>query len=117
MEKQKTVKAKREITRDKISFWRAHIRAQRKSGLSIAEYCRRQGLSRHRFFYWRKRISQKVKSGDLVSVVKVGEVRRDGIIEFGYDFRVKTRGGNVIEVKRGFSRDDLSKVIRVVEGI
>jgi len=114
MEKQKT--ERRESTRDKISFWRVHIRAQRKSGLSIAEYCRRQGLSRHRFFYWKKRIGQKVKSGDLVSVVKVGEVRRDGII-VGYDFRVRTRGGNVIEVKRGFSRDDFSKLIQVVEGI
>ena len=38
--------------RQKRKFWQAHVKAWGKSGLSQAEYSRRQGLDAHRLGYW-----------------------------------------------------------------
>ncbi len=41
------------------SVWRGRLAEQRRSGLSIAEYCRRQGFSQPSFYAWRKRLRGK----------------------------------------------------------
>lgn len=38
--------------------WRARITQQRRSGLSIAEFCRRERISQPSFFNWRKRFTE-----------------------------------------------------------
>ncbi len=38
------------------SPWKAHAEAQRQSGLSRAEYCRRHNLSYHALTYWVKKL-------------------------------------------------------------
>ena len=43
---------------ERTRFWEDHIQAWRGSGLSQTEYCRRNDLIRHRFWYWRNRIEQ-----------------------------------------------------------
>jgi len=44
--------------------WREHIKTQRSSGLSKAEYCRQSGLKCHQFLYWEKRqIRDAVRTG------------------------------------------------------
>lgn len=37
--------------------WAAHVTALRKSGLSRAEYCRRQNLSYHALTYWCRKLA------------------------------------------------------------
>ena len=37
----------------KRRFWGAQLRAWQQSGLTQAEYCRRQGLDRRRFHFWK----------------------------------------------------------------
>src|SRR3989339_16603 len=49
--------------------WQAHLAAQAKSGLSRAEYCRRQQISYHAFTYWRKRLSKP--SGNDITLVPI----------------------------------------------
>ena len=39
---------------EREQFWRRHLIQQRSSGLSIREYCRRQGFSEPSFYSWRK---------------------------------------------------------------
>ena len=34
---------------------RRHLLSQRSSGLSVTEYCEREGVSQNTFFNWRKR--------------------------------------------------------------
>ena len=36
---------------------RRHLHSQRSSGLTIAAYCRREGISQNTFFNWRKRFA------------------------------------------------------------
>ncbi|HHD63892.1 MAG TPA: hypothetical protein ENK96_05930 [Desulfobulbaceae bacterium] len=50
-------------------FWKAHISAMDRSGLSLAEYCRRHGLSYNAFRYWRRKLGKG--AGTPVSLVPV----------------------------------------------
>jgi Transposase len=38
--------------------WRQRINRQRESGLSIAEFCRRENVSAHSFYVWRQNIRE-----------------------------------------------------------
>ena len=100
---------------DKRAYWGTHIRAQAKSGLSVVEYCRRQGLSRHGFFYWRKKILGSKGGGRGVSAVQVARVS-PAMVE-GFDMRFRARSGHVIELRSSFSEEGLARLIRVLEGV
>src|SRR5665213_3266072 len=45
--------------RKKESFWRRHLKAQVRSGLSVAGYCRRHGLREHGFYWWRRELARR----------------------------------------------------------
>ena len=36
--------------------WRARISAQERSGISVRQFCKQQGLTEQSFYYWRKRL-------------------------------------------------------------
>ena len=38
--------------------WRQRIKRQRESGLSIAEFCRRENISAHGFYVWRRNLRE-----------------------------------------------------------
>ena len=42
--------------------WRQRIRRQASSGLSMAEFCRRQGISPRLFYAWRDRLEKRTAS-------------------------------------------------------
>ena len=44
-------------TRDE--YWRERIAAQERSGLSVQQFCKEQGLNNPSFYYWRKRLRQQ----------------------------------------------------------
>jgi transposase-like protein len=44
-----------EVLRDQ---WRQRIKRQRESGLSIAEFCRREDISSHGFYVWRRNLRE-----------------------------------------------------------
>ena len=47
--------AKRQSERRTAAQWARIIEAQRQSGLTVVEFCRRQNIAKATFWYWRKR--------------------------------------------------------------
>lgn len=47
----------------KERFWQGHISGWKKSSVGIREYCRRHGISKDTFYYWRKRIGANSDNG------------------------------------------------------
>lgn len=41
----------------RAEVWRGRLRQQRRSGLAVAEFCRREKISPASFYAWRKRLS------------------------------------------------------------
>lgn len=85
---------------DKASKWHGHQAAWRDSGMSVAAYCRRHGLSYSGWMYWQRRLgasalvpirveasavaSPSVASVEVVlpggAVLRVGGLDVDGIV-------------------------------------
>ena len=62
-------------------FWEAAIRLWSESGLSVREFCRREGLAEHSFFAWRRKLlpeSQGSEAGREASADGGGAVAGGG---------------------------------------
>jgi transposase-like protein len=46
-------------TDGRAEYWRDRIAAQERSGLSVQQFCKEQGLNNPSFYYWRKRLRQQ----------------------------------------------------------
>ena len=103
----------------KQAFWKGHIDALERSGLSVAEYCRRHGLSCHAFRYWRRKLDQGAGShGSLVPVPGVilqGESRCHGC--GGADLVLDIKGRFTIKVGDGFSAATLARLVSTLEAL
>ena len=66
------------VNRDakKELFWRRTIRHQASSGQSIRAWCRQQGLSEARFYWWRRELARREASGDRPRPVSSPGLRR-----------------------------------------
>jgi hypothetical protein len=99
------------------TVWQAHVHKQQKSGLSRAEYCRRQNLSYHALTYWTRKLSHPRPDSPILVPVPLKNVRhRSSAAEPGSGIKI-TLGGNIaIEVSENFSSSALVRVIAVLEG-
>jgi hypothetical protein len=97
--------------------WQAHLAAQAKSGLSRAEYCRRQRISYHAFTYWWKRLSKpSVNDITLVPVT----LRRPDPVHVGThdgvaDLVLILPGKISIGVGENFSMTALNRLLTLLE--
>ena len=98
--------------REKRQFWENHIQAWQQSGLTQVEYCRQNNLKNHRWWYWRKRISNPCDT-DVTFVplrFSSNKISQAGI-------RVVTPNGYRIEFDSGFDFSKLRQLIAAVRGL
>ena len=53
--------------RHNAARWAKIIQAQRQSSLTVVEFCRRRGIAKATFWYWRKRLVTAKKQGLIVN--------------------------------------------------
>jgi len=102
--------------------WRSIVAGQPASGLSIAAYCRKRGISQPSFFIWRRRFDKlttgrfdKLTTGRLRQTPPFIEVKASGM-EDAAGIEVHLRGGRRLLLRRGFDHDLLIELVRVLEG-
>lgn len=84
--------------------WAKHLKAQRRSGLSVAEYCRRENLSGSQFLYWRRK-GTTAQAGQFVPIGSKGEPK----------FKITTRAGTEISVPSDFEAAALKRLLEVID--
>lgn len=68
------------------SLWRDRVERQRRSGLSILEYCRREGFSAGSFYAWKRRLHASRSTAETKSKKQVqqrathGQSSRSGFV-------------------------------------
>lgn len=98
--------------------WAAHVAALRNSGLSRAEYCRRQNLSYHALTYWyRKLAGQGASATTLVPISlkrepSVGDTRRSQ--ERDSELAIMLPGNVTVAVGDHFSPTTLHRLLTVL---
>ena len=58
---------KRQSARRDATQWAKIIAAQRQSSLTVVEFCRRRGIAKATFWYWRKRLATAKKEELVVN--------------------------------------------------
>ena len=70
------------------SLWRDRVERQRRSGLSILEYCRREGFSAGSFYAWKRRLHASRSTAESKSKQRVqqrashGHSPQGGFVQF-----------------------------------
>lgn len=106
----------RPTSRNELAVWYAEaLEAQVASGLSIAEYAGRIGVSVPTLYQWRRRLgSQGHDGGNQARLVEVTVTRPAGATDDHMIVRLCS-GRRSIEVPRDFADDELRRLIAVVE--
>jgi len=57
------------VNRAKLEAWASHFAEQKSSGLTVADWCQRNGISRHSYFYWKRKLKDGAVSQALPEIV------------------------------------------------
>ncbi len=93
--------------------WRDLIQRQHAGGLSVAAFCRGNGVASSSFFAWKRKLAAAPATPAFVeaTVAAAPAARWAGLIE------VRLRGGRRVRVGRGFDRGLLAEVVAALEAI
>lgn len=95
---------------EKRKFWEEQLQEWKSSGLSQADYCRRQGLSIKSFGYWKRRLS----AGNLsLSLVEVRAFH--AVCSPSKPLKLEVGGRFGIEIDRDFDAETLHRLLKVLE--
>ena len=99
-------------------YWQNHISQWSESGLTQAEYCRRNKISAAAFNWWKRHLRKKSKTQkdsstpmQFVEVHGVPPIHSDR----GETYEVVLSRGRAIKVGRDFDSDALKRLITAVE--
>ncbi len=95
--------------------WEAHIKAQQKSGLSRAEYCRRNDLSYHAMTYQQRKLSEPSRKQTQLIPVPAERITQHKISTVSSGVKIILNDRIGIEVSEQFSPRSLSQVLTVLE--
>jgi transposase len=104
-------RAKNKDTRRKPSLkqeWQRHIKAWRASGDTQVSYCRKHGLSRHAFQYWKHNL-QGSRHNRFVELSRTTGAGSGDVVEILINGRVQIR------VPQGVSPEHLHMVLQTVK--
>lgn len=115
--------AKRPGRRDpeKERFWRRIIRRQRKSGLTVSDFCVGEGLKDWSFHWWRRELARRdrekpaPKPRDKPSFVPVQLVPEGPVPHDSGTIEVVLTSGQRVRVSTGFDPRTLDSLLTVLE--
>lgn len=99
---------------EKDKFWQAHVVAWEQSGVSQAEYCRRQGLSVKIFGYWKRKFQCNESALTFVPVsIKPAQVTANKSIA---SLRLVIGSDYSVEISDGFKTETLRRLLDTLAG-
>lgn len=111
---------------EKHRFWSTQLHAWRKSGLTQAEFCRRQGIRRRLFCWWKRRLTGMEAPVRLIPVtVRSGAQAEErstrpaaaAARDTSSGLTLVTSGGYRIEVADGFAPDTLARLLAALRAL
>ena len=95
---------------ERYEKWAEVVKRQESSGLSVAAYCRQEGIKTWKFFAWRRRVRDRDEStGEFVPM----SFREESAgVASGVAVVV---GGVRLELSAGFDEAELRRALRIVE--
>lgn len=109
-------KTLKELRLDKRRFWKVHIRAWERSGLSQIEYCHRNNLRSNQFTYWKTKFNREHSAPvNFVPVATNPTHQITQNLDSGDSGLSVLLGRVEIKIANNFNPTCLSKVISTLE--
>jgi len=101
---------KRQIAEEeKKQYWQEHVESWQKSNINQAGYCRRHGLKRHTFWYWKANDSSGISLVPVPLKINIPPTQKPLVVNIDNRFR--------IEVSGDFEAATLGKLVHTLERI
>ncbi len=98
--------------KNKQQFWKKHIAAWKRSGLSQAEYCRKNDLSVKTFGYHKRRMAAD-KPQKIIPVPQV-VLPTESKLRTSVPIKLCLPGGLQIEIEPNFCQQTLKRLLEIV---
>lgn len=99
----------------KADEWAERIAAQRRSGMSVKQFCKEQGLTEYSFYAWRKRLQQRGQRGPVrFALVEKSARRQERTAEAVLELVLAT--GERLRIGAGVDITTLRTVLDVLRG-
>jgi hypothetical protein len=100
---------------DLHQYWSDHVSRWKKTNLSKAEYCRQNGLAKHRFHYWFHKLERSAEAPP--TVVPLSFPLQDPPPEHTTVLSVKVGSRFEVTIQGDFHPPVLKKLIRTLEAL
>jgi hypothetical protein len=101
--------------REAWAKWRGLVSEQKRSGQTVAAFCRERGLCAPHFFAWKKRLSQATAEQFVeVRVAEAGQAARPTAAR-SRAIEIRLGSGSSVLVEPGFDADHLRTLLAVLE--
>jgi hypothetical protein len=97
-------------------FWKTHIKTWKNSGLSQAEYCRRNDLKKTRFTYWKLKFDKQYLPQAFVEVSQA-TVKKAIESKAINPLMIHCSSGFTVEVPQSFSSESLKQILTVLKEV
>ncbi len=97
-------------------FWKERIERWSSSGLSARDFASREGVSKERLFFWKRRLRKSVAVAVAgVSFAKVA-IQASRVSPVGEALELVTRSGHTVRVRAHFDEAALRRLLIVLGG-
>lgn len=106
-------------TAENMMIWEQRITERIRKGMTIEEWCKKNGVSKHQYYYWNNRINKKRKTGDetafadITPIISTTETADQKQISTS-DFQVFLKNVRVI-VPNDFDPVALTRLMKVLQ--
>jgi transposase-like protein len=100
----------------KESHWRLILGRWLRSGLSVADFCRREGFNAHSFYWWRRELQRRDQAGAEPAFLPVHLLDDHSVQAPNRDIEIILAGGRRVRVAPGFDPATLTQVLDLLEG-
>ena len=95
----------------KEAFWRGVLKRQKKAGVSVRAFCRREGVGESNFYAWRRAIAQRDAEEVVPAFVPI--VSREAFS--GGEIVLELRSGRKLKFDAETSVERVAAIVRVLE--
>lgn len=108
-------------TAENLRLWEQRIKEKVQAGITVEEWCKRNGMSKHQYNYWNHRVRKEQRLGEETPFAEITSIlssNNSGVKDFvrSTDFQIIIRDIRVV-VPADFHPETLAGLVKVLRAV